>query len=187
MGDFIKGKQLAHLPEGVQQGIALHRAIDKFTDNHVAVQALKPLLSAKRQRFSGIISDIVFDHLLAAHWQEYSEISINKFAQQHYQLLTEHLTIMPETMQSMVKRMVERNWLARYDCLTTTGLAIDAVSERIRFKNNLSGAMTEVLANYDAYQNAFKQFFPQLVEFSQQAISAQNLSYKATLSANKHQ
>ena len=97
--------------------------------------------------------------------------AIKDFANAHYHLLSANLDLMPETMQAMVKRMVERNCLARYHCITTTGLAIDAVSERIRFKNNLAGAMEEVLDNYTHYQNAFEQFFPDLLQHSHEKIA----------------
>lgn len=165
MGDFVKGNQLSHLPKDVQHGIALHRAIDKFTDQHPSVIALKHILTPKRQRFSGIISDIVFDHFLSKQWGKYSSENISEFANQRYQELTEHLPIMPEKMQLMVLKMIERNWLARYSSITTTGLAIDAVSERIRFKNNLAGAIEEVHQHYAQYQAAFDDFFPELVHF----------------------
>lgn len=41
IGDFIKNKNKENLPEGIQQGITLHRAIDAFTDVHPKVSEAK--------------------------------------------------------------------------------------------------------------------------------------------------
>jgi len=37
------------------------------------IKQLKLLLSLKRRKFHGIITDIAFDHSLACYWQQYSE------------------------------------------------------------------------------------------------------------------
>lgn len=170
MGDFIKGNNLSVHSFDIQRGIILHRSIDKFTDNHVVVKRLKMLLSKPRQRYSGIISDIVFDHFLAKHWRDYSNQELSDFSAECYQILANHLKVMPEKMQFMVKRMIERDWLTGYACIENTGHAIDGVSRRIRFNNPLAGAIIEVEQHYDEYQAAFKVFFPELIEFSNDVI-----------------
>ena len=38
ISDFVKGKTKFNYPEGIQKGIALHRAIDEFTDTHPATK-----------------------------------------------------------------------------------------------------------------------------------------------------
>ncbi|NMP33316.1 DUF479 domain-containing protein [Thalassotalea sp. M1531] len=170
MGDFIKGNQLGHLPEQVLIGIHLHRAIDKFTDNHEQVRALKLLLSSRRKRFSGIISDIVFDHLLAKNWQAYSDISLETFANQCYHELSVSHQLMPERMANVVSKMTAQNWLLAYQSSQSISGAINGVSRRIRFENNLLGAADEVMPVLDEYQQAFLTFFPELQRFVEQKI-----------------
>ena len=41
ISDFVKGKKKFDYSPGVQKGIALHRAIDNFTDYHTATKAAK--------------------------------------------------------------------------------------------------------------------------------------------------
>lgn len=164
MGDFMKGVDQQSLPLEMVKAISNHRMIDKFTDNHPDVKALKPLLSAKRKRFSGIISDVVFDHFLAKHWHKYSDQQFSVFVQQSYQYLANAEHLMPERMSDVVKRMRADDWLSHYLCIDITGRAIDSIAKRIRFENNLAGAISEVKDNYLAYEQAFLIFFPDLIE-----------------------
>ncbi|WP_281559918.1 ACP phosphodiesterase [Thalassomonas sp. RHCl1] len=165
MGDFVKGQQFSEYPAEVVNGIYQHRLIDKYTDQHQEVVRLKSLLSTKRKRFSGIISDIVFDHFLAKAFTSYSSEPLHHFSSACYRQLAEHIELMPEKMQRMVSRMIAHDWLSGYQELSSVGLALDGVSRRIRFDNHLIGAIEEVQENYQAYQQAFEVFFPQLLAF----------------------
>ena len=80
---------------------------------------------------------------------------------------------MPEKMQLMTLRMIEHNWLLSYRELSSIGLALDGVSKRIRFDNDLLGAIEEVQDNYLVYQQAFDDFFPQLMAFVKDNKEAQ--------------
>lgn len=171
MGDFIKGKQVNSLPEAVREGVKLHRAIDKFTDNHPAVFQLKTLLTPERKRFHGIISDIAFDHFLAKDWYKYNEKPLNEFALKRYQTLKIHKQVMPVKMAVMVEKMILGDWLTQYKKPESICRAIDGVSRRIRFENKLQGAGLEVLSVYEQYQLVFEQFFPELIDFSSKQIS----------------
>ena len=166
MGDFVKGNQFSEYPNEIIFGIQQHRAIDKFTDQHQEVINLKQWLSPQRKRFSGIISDIVFDHFLAKHWSQYSQHTLETFSQSVYQKLKPSLATMPPLMQTMVTRMISQDWLCHYVALSSTGQAIDGVSRRIRFPNQLSGAIEEVELHYDEYERVFNHFFPQLILFN---------------------
>lgn len=166
MGDFVKGNRFDYLPKNIVAGIYLHRKIDRFTDQHEQVKSLKAHLSNERKKFSGIITDIVFDHLLAINWREFSDLELTEFAKASYQSLDSHQMFMPERMQQVVSRMIAGDWLSFYQHLDNTGRAIDGVSRRIRFENQLAGAIEEVKDNYSLYQTAFEQFFPELLVYS---------------------
>lgn len=165
MGDFTKGVDLSLLPTPVINGIHNHRVIDKYTDNHPSVRALKQLLTTRRRRFSGVISDVVFDHFLVLHWDKFSQQSFNEFSQHSYQQLALMLDIMPERMRFTVDRMISQDWLSSYENIEHTGKAIDSISKRIRFENNLAGAIDEVKKHYQEYESAFLEFFPELQTF----------------------
>lgn len=162
MGDFAKGVDLNKLPIEIYKGIENHRLVDKFTDQHHLVRTLKTPLSAERKRFSFIISDVVFDHFLAIHWHKFSDQNFDQFVQDSYSKLLQAQHHMPEQMQLVVQRMASQDWLSSYKSIDITGKAIDSLSNRIRFKNNLAGAIVEVKANYHEYEDVFLKFFPEL-------------------------
>ncbi|WP_068546105.1 ACP phosphodiesterase [Thalassotalea crassostreae] len=170
MGDFTRGLDIQSLPIEIQKGIKNHRSVDKFTDNHHAVRQLKPLLTDKRKRFSGIISDVVFDHFLAKHWHLFSDQKFSDFNQHCYQQLLSVIDHMPPRMQFVVTKMAEQDWLSSYQHLEMTGRAIDNLSKRIRFENNLHGAIEEVEQHYQHYHDAFMQMFPDLKDHVSQNI-----------------
>ncbi|TRX55849.1 ACP phosphodiesterase [Thalassomonas sp. M1454] len=169
MGDFTKGVDLKKLPLEIYKGVENHRLVDKFTDQHDLVRSLKLPLSVERKRFSFIISDVVFDHFLAIHWHKFSELNFDEFVETSYQKLLQAQHHMPERMQFVVQRMASQNWLSSYKSIDVTGQAIDSLSKRIRFKNNLAGAIVEVKANYDEYEHVFLEFFPQLQDHVEQS------------------
>ena len=47
ISDFVKGKTRYDYPAGIQEGITLHREIDRFTDDHPAVKK-------KQKKYSGL-------------------------------------------------------------------------------------------------------------------------------------
>ncbi len=83
LGDFARGVDLAALVPAVRAGLDNHRAVDRFTDSHPRVRAMKRAFSPARRRFAGIALDIYFDHLLIRHWDRFYardlEILIGEF------------------------------------------------------------------------------------------------------------
>ena len=73
LGDFARGLDQSTLSPAVLAGLKNHRAVDRFTDNHPKVNALKQCFSKKRRRFAGIALDVYFDHLLMRHWHQFDQ------------------------------------------------------------------------------------------------------------------
>ncbi|MCX4029711.1 DUF479 domain-containing protein [Endozoicomonas sp. SM1973] len=165
MGDFCKGVDLEQLPEAVQLGIYNHRAVDRFTDNHVVVQRLKILFSQRFRRFSGIITDVIFDHFLIKHWSMFSDTPLSTFIDQSYNALWLHRQWMPTSMTDTVERIIEHNGLMTYGSLDGVRMTLQRLSQRIRFDNPLAESQTEVLKNYTKLDDGFLQFFPELIAY----------------------
>ncbi|WP_371188337.1 ACP phosphodiesterase [Thalassotalea maritima] len=162
MGDFMKGVDITELPTATAKGVLNHRLIDKYTDNHPIVRQLKPRITTERRRFAGLIIDVAFDHFLARHWQQYHSQPLPDFCQQVYDLLNQYPHSLPGRMPRVVESMSQDDWLSGYHRMQLTGQAIDSIAKRIRFNNNLAGAISEVELHYQAFEQAFLTFFPQL-------------------------
>lgn len=162
LGDFVKGRLDNRFPEAVRRGIALHRAIDSFTDAHPLHLESRNRIGTERRRYAGIIIDVCYDHFLCRRWSHYSNESLAHFAKRVYDVLREHQDELPDRLRRMVPHMIADDWLGSYHELENVGRAIDGIARRIERRNPLAGALAEIEANYAALNGDFQRFFPQL-------------------------
>ena len=80
--EFVEKKSTTS--PNVQAGIHLHRAIDTFTDQHPTFRAHCKLLSPEHGHYARVIMDVVYDHLLAQHWNDFHDQPLAEFAQDFY-------------------------------------------------------------------------------------------------------
>lgn len=166
IADFTRGRleTLAqHYPEQIVKGIALHRQIDRYTDQHSEVIRSKRRFSPLRRRYAGIIVDILHDHYLSRHWQRYSDLSRESFIKDAYRLLNDNHHYLPERMQRVVTIMIEQDWLGSYQHIDEIALVYNRLSRRLRHGNGLAGAIEEVQTHYTELEQDFKNFFPDLL------------------------
>jgi acyl carrier protein phosphodiesterase len=150
------------LPETVRRGIALHRAIDSFTDAHPLHLESRNRIGKTRRRYAGIIIDVCYDHFLSRHWTDYSSESLAGFAERVYDVLREYRDDLPDRLRRIAPHMIADDWLGSYSELANVGRALDGIARRIKRRNTLAGALVEVEANYAALDEDFQRFFPDL-------------------------
>lgn len=164
MGDFVRDVELDSLPEPVRQGIRMHQAIDVYTDSHPIIRNLRKNFSEERRRFSGIALDVVFDHFLIRHWEQFEQVDLDDYVEGCYDALWRQRELMPERMEVVVSWMISRNWIKSYEALDGVGRALDGLAGRLRMKHNFYGVIDELETNYSEIESGFLQFFPQLQE-----------------------
>ncbi|MGD8592085.1 MAG: ACP phosphodiesterase [Gammaproteobacteria bacterium] len=162
MGDFIRGINVSELPPVIARGVQNHKAVDRFTDSHTILRSLKANFSTQRRRFAGIIIDVVFDHFLIKHWENYSSENLDDFTAYCYNSLASLHEVMPTRMQQKVDWMIRCDLLNSYAGLNGVSNALNGMSRRIRFENRLAGAIEEVENHYAALEQGFLAFFSQL-------------------------
>ena len=171
LGDFVKGRLGNRFPEDVRRAIALHRAIDSFTDAHPLHLESRNRVSAARRRYAGIIVDVCYDHFLCKYWTDYCDESLPHFAARVYDLLRAHQGPLPARLERILPHMIGDDWLASYAQLENVGRAIDGIARRITRSNPLAGGVREIECNYAALGEDFQAFFPALRTHTQRLLS----------------
>jgi acyl carrier protein phosphodiesterase len=162
LGDFCRGVSLDTMPAAVLAGLANHRAVDYFTDQHSTVLQAKQLFSPQRRRFAGIALDVLFDHFLIYHWQKFYPQPFADYKRQLYLNLAAAEHLMPATMAATMYRLRSDDWFSHYQQLSALGAALDRIAERIRFNNQFAGIIEEIVPNYTELEQCFLCFYPHL-------------------------
>jgi len=165
IGDFVRGSQLDHYPEGIQAGIWLHRKIDTFTDAHPIVREGARLLRPEHSRYAPVILDVFYDFLLIKNWSTFSDESLRKFTQNVYKTLERNMEQMPPALQRRVPHMIADDWLMRYGEWDGLAFAFNRMQLRVSRPAYFDG-VTDNLKQHEATLDAgFLAFFPDVIHF----------------------
>jgi acyl carrier protein phosphodiesterase len=175
VGDWIKGPLPARLPPDLARGVALHRAIDAFSERHAAFRCSRARLSGERRRYAGVLVDIYYDHLLARDWPHHHDETLETFCSRVYELIAARLDELPDTAQPVLKRMADEDWLGSYTSMAGIADVLERMSRRARAPNPLAGGERELQAGLAAFQADFTAFLPDARYFARewQALDAQ--------------
>lgn len=167
IADAVKGKKYKEYPKEIQTGILLHREIDNYTDNHPVVKKSKRRLNERYKHYDGVIIDILYDHFLAKNWNNYSEIPLDVYAENIYNLLNGHLETFPDKIQYMLPYMIEYNWLVSYSSVAGIGLVLEGMNRRTKGVSKMDLAIEDLKKYYNEFEVDFTSFFKELQQFSE--------------------
>lgn len=162
LGDFIKNRELADFSPGIQQGVRLHRLIDSYTDAHPIVRQGTRRMHARHGKYAGVVIDVLYDYILASHWEEFGPGQLQDFANSAYQVLTEHLPLMPNRLHAVVPNMIADNWLVRYGTREGIDFTFSRLRMRVSKPNFLRNVLTTLDENEKELTEEFRQFFPDI-------------------------
>ena len=166
ISDFVKGKKKFNYPEGVQKGIALHRAIDGFTDAHEITKIAKNIFRPTYRLYSGAFIDVVYDHFLATDPAEFTELGLKTFAEKVYHVLDQYGNYLPERFARMFPYMKMQNWLFNYRTIWGTESSFGGVVSRARYLSESETAASLFERHYKELQHCYLSFFPDLKSFA---------------------
>lgn len=172
MGDFIKGRDYLKYPEGISNGMILHRYIDSFTDQHQESALMRNKLRSYSGRYSGIALDMIYDYYLARQWSHYSTVPLAVYAQKVYSKLEDYFEIMPEKCQHLYIAMRKMNWLVAYESVEGMGRSLDGLNRRLGGKTGFP-EVVNLLEDPDINLiEGFNRFFPQLEQACLEKIAS---------------
>lgn len=167
LGDFAKGSVKSLYTEEIRKGIELHRSVDTYTDSHHIFRSSKRLIAQPRRKFSGILVDVFYDHFLARHWSEYSDVALDAFSSRVYAILADNQAILPQSLLQIIPMMKAYDLLASYQEIGGIDRALSRIATRIRWQNNLADGTEDLIANYQQLEADFCAFFPELIHYVQ--------------------
>ncbi|WBL21216.1 acyl carrier protein phosphodiesterase [Zunongwangia sp. HRR-M8] len=167
IADSVKGKQYLEYPKAVQKGITLHRNIDEFTDSHPIVHQSVHRLFEKYSHYSTVIVDILYDHFLAANWQDFHKTKLEEYSADFYNLIQNNPDVLPKRVKNFMPYMIEHNWLVTYSTIDGIGLILSQMNKRTKFRSKMDESVNELRQYYDEFKDEFYRFFAELEEFSE--------------------
>jgi len=162
ISDFVKGKKKYEYPEDIQQGIALHREIDRFTDTHSVIKEAKEIFRPAYRLYAGSLIDVMYDHFLALDENEFTAESLKAFTLNTYAMLDQFTDHFPEKFRMMYRYMKAHDWLYNYRYRQGIEKSLAGVVRRAKYLEESNTAFFLFNEHYDALKNLYQLFFPQL-------------------------
>ena len=166
IADAVKGNSYHKFNNSIQKGILLHRFIDHFTDTHPVYLKGKRRMYADLPKVSGILLDILYDHILLKKWKDYFVKEPSEFIDSCYEILDAKIDLMPEKIAYMFYYMKKDNWLLNYQFEWGLYKSISGIEKRITPSIDLEAFKTILNENKAAYFSEFDEFFKDILNES---------------------
>lgn len=163
-GDFVRGVDLSSLPAGVRRGVALHRAVDRFTDAHPLFARSRARLPDAMRHWRGVLVDVFYDHVLARDFEAHAAMPLRAFADRVYGLLAAHRDWLPPRLQRAAPVMIEHDWLCAYAHPQGVAEILGRMGARTRRESPLAQAAALLPEIGPGLADDFAGFFPQVRE-----------------------
>ncbi|MFW5890085.1 MAG: ACP phosphodiesterase [Marinilabiliaceae bacterium] len=163
IGDYVKGRRFTRYNASVRTGILLHRHIDTFTDRHPVFRESSALLKPIYNRYSGVVTDIVYDHLLAAHWSDYSDVALHTFVKHAHRILMRHYFGLPGQVKQFLPFLIKSRRLETYQTFEGVEKTLNIMSSHSSLPQKTPEAMLYLEKHYDELYEQFARFMPEIV------------------------
>ena len=167
IADFVKNRDVARLPESIQKGIKLHRAIDTFTDAHPLIHEAKAPFRPLVRLYSGAFVDVAFDYFLANDTTENSQREWQEHSQRVYTVLRRYEEFLPEVFKKVLDKMQQDDWLYNYRNEWGIEYSFRNVVNKAQFLDKTINVFPAFLANKDFLREKYEIFFPEIKSFVQ--------------------
>lgn len=172
IGDAVKGEGYKRYPDGIREGILLHRKIDDFSDRHPLVKEAVRLGREPFGRYSAVVTDIFFDHFLAVEFSSYAGVSLQRFALGFYGGAVYNYANLPPRIRGFLWHFILTNRLYRYTSLKGVQQSLEIMATYRNLQVSPPDAITYLEAHYDEWRQLFRAFFPELQQMCLMELSA---------------
>ena len=170
IADFVKNRDITRLPESIQKGIKLHRAIDTFTDAHPLIHEAKAPFRPLVRLYSGAFVDVAFDYFLANDTTENSQREWQEHSQRVYAVLRRYEEFLPEVFKKVLDKMQQDDWLYNYRNEWGIEYSFRNVVNKAQFLDKTTNVFPVFLASKDFLREKYEIFFPEIKSFAQDFV-----------------
>ena len=172
IGDSVKGKKYMEYDADIQTGILLHRQIDSFTDSHPVFKASSRIFRSSYGKYSGVVTDIVFDHFLSTNSLYFNKKTLKQFARSFYILLMKKHKILPSKVKKFAPFFISKDRLSNYASISGIQEVLHTMSKYTSLPEQSSAGIKDLKKNYNILSSNFELFFEDVKDFSAQYLQS---------------
>lgn len=167
LADLLKGKSWQGASQPFNNGMAMHRAIDRFTDQHPSFMRSQSRLGP-RGRLRGVVIDIVYDHLLVKNWSDYATTPFEAFVTLFHRRSRSAYQDYPEKARAFVSKLVASGHLRHYAHIAGLETALHRIDRRLSPRVLARESASEYIPRLDGVlgdiERDFRDFMPDIIE-----------------------
>lgn len=175
LGDFIKGpidKELQTIHgRNVVNGIKLHRKIDTFSNQSNIFKQSAARISPAYRRFSGILIDMYFDHIIAKHWSQLHNTNLSEFSRYVYQVVLKDRPENPQNFRRVSRLIVSEDWFRTYKSIDGVTRQIERLGYRLKRGNALLGGAKDLTDQITYFEEDFFDFIEESQRFTKEYMT----------------
>ncbi|WP_246109375.1 ACP phosphodiesterase [Reinekea thalattae] len=161
--DFAKRPEAEQCSTLFLQHFDRHQLIDQLTDTSPTLTPVRDYLRPTFRKTTPVVIDMLLDHHIALHWQSYSSLTLEQFAHNSYQQLSEFNEMaLPIRLTQTIETMRNYNWFIAYRSPQGIEKALQGVAKRIRFTNPLTEQAATAVASTQRFKRQFDQHIDEL-------------------------
>ncbi|CDG20079.1 Acyl carrier protein phosphodiesterase [Xenorhabdus poinarii G6] len=164
MADFVRGSPEGAFDADIVAGIRMHRRVDSLTDKHPLVAQARQLFRSESRRVAPITLDIIWDHFLSRHWDEFEKnYSLPEFVDFVRSNIEPYLSSTPKQFQELNHHLWSQNLLIRYADMSCIANVLQGMAHRRPKLSALAGSYLDIENHYRDFETLFCQFYPEMM------------------------
>jgi acyl carrier protein phosphodiesterase len=168
LGNFIADKlpvqEYRQLPAEIQQGVDLHRRIDKYTDTHPSFKSATEILRLNHGKYAPVVLDILNDYLLAQNWHRFTEITFAQFEERVYISFSEQLHHLSGKAHTHVDTLLKYRYLQAYRLREGMLDVLRRMDLRTTFPSNFQSGLDDLENDYATFNLLFLELMTDLID-----------------------
>lgn len=171
IGDYVKGRNYLRYSSPIQKGILLHRQIDTFTDKHPVSKESGTIFKPMYKRYSGVVTDVIYDHFLASNWGRYSDETLKHFVSQSHRILMSNYFTLPGVVKQFLPFLIQSRRMEFYRKMDGVHKTLHIMAGHSSLPDHSNWAMEQLEHHYDYLQSLFFIFFDEAIQMSQEFLN----------------